>query len=290
MLQRVSVSVYPGALCPETSLPLRGGAADETITGMWDYYVRFWAVYRQELVESTREQLVGALLTLGIFVVQLKYQIIRPGDARANFWAIVWPYLTLVGSLLLWHLIRTPFNLDGERQQAENVATEKRRELEERIEKLEDDYFRGRPRIALSVRSPKTREEWARLANSDGNYTATFFEIKHLGGRAATYINVFPIPSDSGMYTMIFEPIAVVDGKQMHELRHTIQEGENMGPPGFGNTVEMMLLFLKDNPKQTRMSFYRVELFYHDGDKRYMERANLICDRPELKLHVGPPD
>jgi hypothetical protein len=152
---------------------------------------------------------------------------------------------------------------------------------------IEKKYREGRPRLMFSVNPPTVNGEWNRLFDSK-QYSTNFFEIKHLGGRPATFVEVFPIPSESGKFCLTFERLPFVDGSNAHILRHSISPGDKMGVDGFGRSADMLVLFLRDGDKPS--SHYPIIIHYNDGDERLTERATLLCLRPELKLVIAPPD
>jgi hypothetical protein len=78
-----------------------------------DYWKRYWRVYWAGLKKSTGEQVIGALLAVAIVIYQIRYGIITTDQINGAYWAIAWPYVILVGGLLLWHLIKTPAEMDA---------------------------------------------------------------------------------------------------------------------------------------------------------------------------------
>jgi hypothetical protein len=117
---------------------------------MREYYTRFFRTLFRDFAASTKEQVIGALLVIGIAVCQIKYGLIKSGDVSANIWSIGWPYAVLVVGLFLYHLIRAPKKLDDAHQVTEATL---RRELilgHDRIKQLE---LVG-PQILLSAEWP----------------------------------------------------------------------------------------------------------------------------------------
>lgn len=79
--------------------------------------------------------MIGAALTLGILLYQFKYGVIHSGEFHANLWALLWPYILLVGILFLWHLARTPYLLHVEAKiQTDNDVDARVRERESKPE------------------------------------------------------------------------------------------------------------------------------------------------------------
>ncbi|MGB9254979.1 MAG: hypothetical protein WCC25_09115 [Candidatus Korobacteraceae bacterium] len=92
---------------------------------MRKYYRRFWRRFRDDLKAATGEQVVGALLAVAILICQLHFGVIKPGEFRANFLSIAWPYAALVFFLVVRHMIAVPHKLDEECQrQVDELSTE----------------------------------------------------------------------------------------------------------------------------------------------------------------------
>lgn len=77
------------------------------------YWQRYWRRYGTELRKSTGEQVISALLALTIVIYQIHYGIITRDQTSGAYWSIAWPYVILVGGLLLWHLVKTPAEMDA---------------------------------------------------------------------------------------------------------------------------------------------------------------------------------
>ena len=75
------------------------------------YWARFWQRLAKDFAKATGEQVIGALLTVGILYFQIRYGLIHSGEIRGSYWAVAWPYLLLVGALFLWHFFRTAYVL-----------------------------------------------------------------------------------------------------------------------------------------------------------------------------------
>src|ERR1039457_7081725 len=103
---------------------------------MGNYYRRLFAALWRDFLESTREQVIGALLAFGIFLYQNKFGIIDARDIRPNLSAIVWPYVMLVAVLFVGHLIRIPYNFDKERQREIGRLNSEKEDAEARISRL----------------------------------------------------------------------------------------------------------------------------------------------------------
>ncbi len=88
------------------------------------YWHQFCKRLGKDFLAATVEQVIGVLLAVGIAFFQVKYGIIHASEVHASLWAIAWPYVFLVVTLFLWHLVRTPYLLDKER--AEGLEAERR--------------------------------------------------------------------------------------------------------------------------------------------------------------------
>jgi hypothetical protein len=117
-----------------------------------DYCKRYWRVFGTGLRKSTGEQVIGALLAVVIVICQIHYGLITEVQVNGAYWSIAWPYAILVGGLLLWHLVKTPAEIDAAIT-SELVSSKSREEsLATKLREIED----ARPRITL--RNPYTEK------------------------------------------------------------------------------------------------------------------------------------
>lgn len=82
---------------------------------MWRYWKGIFRVFWGDFRTSTGEQMIGALLVIGILICQIHYGIIKAGEIHANFLAIGWPYFILIIIFLAFHFIRAPYKLDEQK-------------------------------------------------------------------------------------------------------------------------------------------------------------------------------
>jgi len=138
---------------------------------MGKYYKEMLEVFWKDFKSATGEQVIGALLAIGIFLFQLWYGLIKTGDVRPNFWAIAWPYVALVVCLLFWHLIRAPWKLHQQNIQAHETtkglklkAEMQLRELLYTKPKIEYQFSYEGQQAAMSVKNNGAiAEVWASL-------------------------------------------------------------------------------------------------------------------------------
>ena len=81
---------------------------------MEHYWSTFGKRFFKDFKSATGEQLIGALLALGILVYQIKYGVVHSADIRGSYLAILWPYVFLVVALFIWHFLRTSHVLHRE--------------------------------------------------------------------------------------------------------------------------------------------------------------------------------
>lgn len=87
------------------------------------YWKRFNGHFWGDVQKFTASHVIGALLTVGIVAFQVRYGLITHAQTSGAYWSIVWPYLILLGFILLWHCIQTPAELDAERGEALQAET-----------------------------------------------------------------------------------------------------------------------------------------------------------------------
>lgn len=89
---------------------------------MVEYYKKVFRAAWTDFLCATREQVIGALIGVGILIYQIHYGLIKVNDIAANLWSIAWPYTILVAGFLVYHLVRVPKKLDDDRQRELNIA------------------------------------------------------------------------------------------------------------------------------------------------------------------------
>jgi hypothetical protein len=167
---------------------------------MANYYKRLWGAFWRDFKKSTGEQMLGALLAVCILTFQIRYQIIRPGEIRANLGAIAWPYAILVGALLVWHLVKAPHVLYREHLEARTRA-------ERWITDLEQKLFDEQPRFSIKVgMQPGSRDAW--LEQKDANGSMVYFILEHHSGRVPEHIRFDPVVSVDGQFSLRIWEIA----------------------------------------------------------------------------------
>jgi len=99
----------------------------------------FWKDFKK----STGEQVIGALLVIAIFVLQIHYGIIKRGDIQPNARSIAWPYISLLCVFFLVHLIRAPWKMNEAHESRHAEYSIKRAELEFDIASLNQRLTRA---------------------------------------------------------------------------------------------------------------------------------------------------
>ena len=81
------------------------------------YYKVFLGHWAVELWSFGKEQVVGIILAVLIFLFQVQKGLIPEKDAALTAKVtILWPYLALIVIYLVIHLVRTPWKLDQKKQ------------------------------------------------------------------------------------------------------------------------------------------------------------------------------
>jgi len=107
------------------------------------FYGRWAKRWVGDLLKAWKEQLVGAALAIAILISQIRYGIIRPGEIKANAWAIAWPYICLFTLFLIYHFLRAPLILDRNRQDAVTVLETQVKDLEAELEAKDEEATIG---------------------------------------------------------------------------------------------------------------------------------------------------
>jgi hypothetical protein len=90
-----------------------------------DYYRRFIKQFTKDLLRLGREQVIGALLAVAIFVLQFYFGLIPASQTRQAWESILWPYALLIVALCFLSAIRAPVEVDRDRhKEIENQAEE----------------------------------------------------------------------------------------------------------------------------------------------------------------------
>lgn len=230
------------------------------------YYRRFWRTLRKDFAASTREQMIGALLVIGILVCQIAFGIIRPGEIRANLLSIAWPYMALVGGLFLRHLIRTPYRLDTERETEIDALSERVVKAEAAKTEAERRIYDGRPLIVLRVAAiAGTRER--------GKPEYVLY-VQNCGHRAARWVTIEEARSKCENYRLEFSRVPVVEpGKEV-----TLAcEVSTIGYPSEPATVDE---FGTDNGEDTYVVWYDIQIKFRDTDESMQEDTARLCYYP----------
>jgi hypothetical protein len=188
---------------------------------MRKYYRRVWAKFKEDFLSSTGEQVIGALIVVGIVICQIRYGLIKTEDIKANFWSIAWPYVVLVVGFFVYHLVRAPKKLDDDRQLEVDTATnahlEARAKLREHLER--DDA----PHLVL-------RWDYTDAMKRNPNLFPTLFRLLHLDNRSKT----------DDVFNIQIEPVYLVETvKAEFSSITTLEREQSMTvEPRFGNAFQ----------------------------------------------------
>jgi hypothetical protein len=161
---------------------------------------------------------------------------------------------------------------------------------------LNEKYFDERPRVALTVRSPRTGEEWHQLNDV---IPPPIFKLEHYGGRTARFVKVDPLSSSRGMFTMKFDEAAILgasSGRQLHLLTFTIYQN---GASDLSRdprilpimqSADMLISFLRDHATEEKHGTYAMTIRYRDQDnlEEYAEEFILKCEYQGMLLSLEP--
>ena len=79
-----------------------------------DYYRRLFRQFLRDLFKLGSGQVIGALLSIAILVLQIHYGVIPRTLTLQSVESVLWPYLILVFGLCLLSAFRAPAQLDAE--------------------------------------------------------------------------------------------------------------------------------------------------------------------------------
>jgi hypothetical protein len=129
---------------------------------MLTYYREVAKVIWKDFRSSVGEQLIGALLVIGILLFQIHFGLIKPEDVRGNLWSICWPYVLLIAGFLVWHLARAPWKVHQDQAKAHSAE----------LQKMRDEY-----QEALASADKERRELRSKL--TEAKETIQRLERKH---------------------------------------------------------------------------------------------------------------
>ena len=206
--------------------------------------------------------MIGALLVIGILVCQIRFGIIKTGEVRINILSIAWPYVCVLGWFLLRHLVRTPYELDQERQrQAEKMESD----VAMLTTKVAANYD-GRPLFVLVIMgTPGQRQE-------DGKYSIHWvLRLENHGVRTARYVRPRQVLSRMESFRLLFGEIAA--------LPPHVRDAANTQVGCVVNTAKHPIRnatlneFLLDNPtsdnplNNAALVWWDLEVDYRDADE-----------------------
>ena len=120
------------------------------------------------------------------------------------------------------------------------------------------------------------------------------FDIQNSGLRPARYIDIAPIKSITGKYTLYLKVVnreVLIPNARPNVTFEVIENAQN--PPhvveAMKRDIKMLKLFFKDGEVETAR--YSVDITSHDtGPSIFVDRMILECERPALKLTIKPAD
>jgi hypothetical protein len=256
------------------------------VRGCGRYYRRFWTTAWKGFKAATGEQVIGALLAIAILCCQIKLGVIHAGDIRSNAWAIAWPYIILVGALLLWHLLLAPYELDALKEADIDGKSAEILALSKKVEALQQEIDAKIPRLGFKATIVSGSPELGQMQAASLNVE---FVLRHLGGRPATSISVDPIASYSGIFTLYLDNLPYIAvGQELtvgfEVWRHEQRPGRKLlHALGWG---KLLADFLWDSRPEGDPAKFPVTIRFRDGDEYRTQRFQLLFNRSAYRFDV----
>jgi len=236
------------------------------------YYGKFVSHWGKELWSFGGEQVVGVILAVLILVFQLREGIIPAKDVRATAYAtILWPYIALIGIYVIIHLIRTPWVLDQENQEALQAEVRKREDMEKLV-----DVDRPQLIIRFYAERLQPQDRQMYLFNCGKRYA---FDVSIDPIRRGSYEAFFPTmqvisSSITGIGAIDLKPVVSKDG-QYHTLhsRNGVYLCELMREGASGALADTI--------------WVPVTIRFSDAGVKRVNTCKIMCERPELTMNVG---
>jgi hypothetical protein len=102
------------------------------------YYRRFLRQVRTDLFQWGRGQVIGAVVTLAILLLELYFGVVPKSMTVAALESFGWPYLAVIAVFLMGTLLKAPVELDNQRASQVFQATEALQRKQEENRTLHD--------------------------------------------------------------------------------------------------------------------------------------------------------
>jgi hypothetical protein len=199
------------------------------------YYKYFWLRFLRDGLDWGRENLVGFLLSVAILATQIRFGVLQPGSANAEFWSIALPYAILAAAWFLFHLSATAWRIDHERAEREG------------------------PPLKLSPISTRSSNQLLVSLNNLGQTDEFFVEVTSIAGLDADTCPELPSPARvvNGRITragVVKIPEKGYGRVELAKLPNPKEQGELRGRPTLtvylANTEYQGLLRWKSEPTE----------------------------------------
>jgi hypothetical protein len=164
---------------------------ENPITSLSQYYKRFWKRFWRDISEKWWEGVIYLIVSIAVAFFQFKLGLIRREQTAASALVNVTPSLVILLFYVARHLIRTPWQLDVERQGEINNGLAAIDKLEEQVDKFSSEA--NRPKFKLTQPTVSGIGEF----DEDERY-AFSFRIENIGSRAAVNLVTRVIVMEQG--------------------------------------------------------------------------------------------
>lgn len=160
------------------------------------------------------------------------------------------------------------------------------RARQQQFERAEEEAARNygaRPQVDLGVFRIDDIDDWIRLQNEKETFV---FYIQNLGQSAARFVEIDPIPSKQGKFTLHFDKVDGLVPNMRPPIRFEVRENGKSYPSA--RWIEMLIAFFRDSPSQQIIEF-EVAIRYRDlNNAPLVNRILLVCEFPVVKLSTAP--
>ncbi len=152
----------------------------------------------------------------------------------------------------------------------------KRKDAENKLASALAKYEDDSPAIVLSLLEPSSWEE-------EPDEHIFFFNLQHVGGRAATHVQIEPLISKWGTLRIKFERESVVSGGRNHYVGYQVQLAKN---PDYGisNSSKNFLRIFFEGSEDTD----EIWIYHLDGTISFMDRDEPRKTFFRLDVRTGP--
>jgi hypothetical protein len=161
--------------------------------------VAFWKDFAKPFWEQV---MLGLIIAVAILFFQIRYGVIKTAEQKGNEFALLWPYLGLIGGFVLVHLVRAPWKLDKEHLQKHEDHSRHLAAAHAQVQ--EEIGKRGRPEVVPIC-------EWKRDEHGQIESNVRAFRLKTLTDVAALNVKINDIELENG--TADFRSIPLLPGK-----------------------------------------------------------------------------